>query len=467
MKILRWLGMGVLTLMLSLPVYGQKNGYQIKVKVTGLRDSLCYLANYFGDKQYLRDSANADQQGNLVFKGTEPLKGGIYMIVLPGQKYFEVIVDKEQHFSLETAPEDYVQNMKITGSADNVRFYDYLKFIASKSREIEPLKHQYEAVKDDPARSEAVRKQMSAIDSAVLNYRSRLQTEHPEFLLSKVLKATDEIKIPDFPLNPDGTRDSIAQFHYYKQHFFDNIDLTDDRLLYTPVFHPKLEQYFKNLTIQMPDSIIKEADKIISQLKPGSEMFKYIVWWITNKYETSNIMGMDAVFVHMAENYYSKEKAFWVDEAQLFKIKDRAKVLKPILIGKKVKNLVLTDTLGMTRALYDIKAKYTVLYFWDPDCGHCKKATPKLKEYYDEVKAKGVQVYAVCTEVEMEKWKDFIREYKLNWINVADPKLQNNFRYEFDLSTTPQIFLLDENKTIIAKRIEVETLREILDRYLN
>ena len=26
--------------------------YDIKVKVTGLKDSLCYLANYFGDKQY-------------------------------------------------------------------------------------------------------------------------------------------------------------------------------------------------------------------------------------------------------------------------------------------------------------------------------------------------------------------------------------------------------------------------------
>jgi len=464
---MRSLKMGIAGLVLALITsagYAQKPGYEVKVRVAGVKDSLCYLANYFGDKQYLKDSTHADALGNFTFKGNEKLNGGIYMIVLPGKKYFEIIIDKEQHFSIETSSDDYVKNMKITGSGDNILFYDYLRFISAKTKEIEPLKAEYDLVKDNEEKAAQVRLKMSVIDSAVVNYRKNLQDNHPEFLLSKVLKATDEIKMPETRYNPDGTRDSVFAFMYYKQHFFDNVDLTDDRLLQTPVFHPKLDQYFKNLTLQMPDSIIKEADNIISRLKPGSEMFKYIVWWITNKYETSNIMGMDAVFVHMADNYYTKEKAFWVDDAQLFKIQDRAKVLKPILIGKKVKNIVLGDTAKVQRSLYDIKTRFTVLYFWDPDCGHCKKVTPALKELYDEVKSKGVQVYAVCTEVEIDKWKKFIKEYNLNWINVADPELRNNFRHEFDIVSTPQIFLLDDTKSIIAKRIEVETLQDILQK---
>ena len=67
----------------------------------------------------------------------------------------------------------------------------------------------------------------------------------------------------------------------------------------------------------------------------------------------------------------------------------------------------------------------------------------------------------------MEKWKKFIREYKLEWINVADPQLHNNFRHEFDITTTPQIYLLDKDKKIKAKKIDVETLEKILDRDLN
>jgi peroxiredoxin len=354
--------------------------------------------------------------------------------------------------------------MKIKGSKDNELFYDYLKFINQKSKEIEPLRQQYETVKNDPKKAEEVRKKMAVIDSAVYNYKNSLETNNPDFILTKVFKVTSEVELPEAPKNPDGTKDSLFLFNYYKQHFFDHIDLQDDRLLYTPVLHPKLDQYFKKLTLQMPDSVIKEADMLIAKLKPGSEMFKYVVWWITNTYETSNIMGMDAVFVHMAEKYYTKDKAFWVDEAQLFKIQDRAKVLKPILIGQQVKNLVLTDSLDKPHALYDVKAKYTILYFWDPDCGHCQKVTPKLNDLYKEVKSKGVEVYAVCTEVEMDKWKKFIREKELHFINVADPKLHNNFRHEFDITTTPQVFLLDENKRILAKRIEVETLKDILEK---
>ena len=139
-------------------------------------------------------------------------------------------------------------------------------------------------------------------------------------------------------------------------------------------------------------------------------------------------------------------------------------MLKPILVGTKVKNIVLNDSLGIPHSLYDVKSKYTVLYFWDPDCGHCQKITPKLKESYDKIKSKGVQVFAVCTEVEIDKWKKFIREKDLNWINVADPELHNNFRHDFDITTTPQIFLLDENKNIIAKKIEVDTMNDILEK---
>ena len=447
----------------SITAFSQE-GYNVKVKVVGIRDSLCYLANYFGEKQYLKDSCNADATGNFTFKGAEKLPGGIYLVVLPGKKYFEVIIDKEQHFSVETTSEDYVRDMKIKGSSDNEIFYEYLRFINSKSKEIEPLRAEYEQVKNDKAKSDAVRSKMTAIDSAVFNYKSNLETKYPEFILTKVFKATTDIKLPEAPLNADGTKDSVYLFNYYKQHYWDNIDLKDDRLLYTPVLHPKLEQYFKKMTLQMPDSVNKEADQLIAKLQPGSEMFKYIVWWITNSYETSNIMGMDAVFVHMAKTYYTKEKAYWVDDAQLFKIQDRAKILEPILIGKKVKNLVLNDSLNKPHALYDIKAKYTVLYFWDPDCGHCQKVTPKLGELYNEMKSKGLEVYAVCTEVEMDKWRKFIKEKELKFINVADPQLHNNFRHEFDITTTPQIFLLDENKVIIAKRIEVETLKDILDK---
>lgn len=440
-------------------------GYDLKFNITGLQDSMCYLANYYGDKQYLKDSARANA-GHVNFKGAEELPSGIYLFVFPNKTYFEVVIDKQQNFLIECNQTEVINSIKIKGSTDNELFYQYLAYIQKKSKEVEPLKAERKRLLDAKEKTTEIDEQIKAIDKSVVDFKMKFISDHPDAFMTAVFKASQDPVVPEIPVLADGSKDSTFPYRYYKAHYFDNMSLADERLLRTPVYHSRLSYYMKNLVPQIPDSIIKESDSLIALAKPNKETFKYVVWYITNTYETSNIMGMDQVFVHMAKNYYTKELAYWVDDATLFKIQDRASILEPILIGKKVKNLVLTDTTNAPRSLYNVKAKYTILFFWDPDCGHCKKVTPFLKTYYEQVKSKDVEVFAVCTEVEIDKWKKYISDNQLKWINVADPKLQNNFRHEFDISSTPQIFLLDSEKKILAKKIDEVTLEKILNKEL-
>jgi thiol-disulfide isomerase/thioredoxin len=137
-------------------------------------------------------------------------------------------------------------------------------------------------------------------------------------------------------------------------------------------------------------------------------------------------------------------------------------------LGKKAPNIIVKDT-AMERfiQLYDVEAKFTIVYIWSPDCGHCKKATPKLKEVYDRYKDKGVEVFAVGSEFENEAWKQFIIDFDLNWINGSDGgDFRSNFRTLYDVYSTPQTYLLDENKEILAKKMSVESLENMLEFYL-
>ena len=79
-------------------------------------------------------------------------------------------------------------------------------------------------------------------------------------------------------------------------------------------------------------------------------------------------MGIDKVFVHLAENYYLKGKADWVDNELLSKMRKRANEIKPILIGKPAPPLQVLDTSLNTFDIKSLDAKFTVLYFYDPDC---------------------------------------------------------------------------------------------------
>jgi peroxiredoxin len=137
--------------------------------------------------------------------------------------------------------------------------------------------------------------------------------------------------------------------------------------------------------------------------------------------------------------------------------------MKPNLIGNPAPNLVLWDTLGTEINLRDIDAKYTVLYFYDPDCGHCKTKTPILYASYPELQAKGVEILAVCTTTDERRWLEFIRENDLGWINIADLQAKTYFKFYYDVRSTPTVYILDKDKKILAKKIDVEQVEAVID----
>jgi len=273
--------------------------------------------------------------------------------------------------------------------------------------------------------------------------------------------------LPEAPIKPDGKRDSLYLYRWYKEHYWDNIALNDDGLLRTPFFHNKIVTYFDRMVVQDPDSISAEADRMIERVRPNKEMFKYFIWYLTNWSETSKIMNFDKIFVHMVDTYYVTNQAYWVNPTVLENLVKKAKKLKPILIGQTAPNMVMLDTNLRPLALNAIRAKYTIIYFWDPECSHCKLESPKLTAFYAKQKdSLGLEVFAVCSDTNMVKMKDYIKKNKFKWLNVNGPRtLTGNYHDQYDIFSTPVIYLLDEKKTIIAKRLGVDQLQEFIERW--
>ena len=468
---------------LSTTAYCQ--GYDINVTVHGIQDTTIILGHYLNKSMYPDDTVWVDHKGNGVFKGKNELPGGMYIVFLPTQKYFEFLMGKDQKFSIEVDTSDFINTMTVKGSDENQIFSDFQKFMVKLRKRAGSLQDQRKKATTDKAKQE-VAKKLDELNKERLDYIHKIIMDHPDLFVSAFLKATLDIEVPDPPKDKNGKIiDSTWQYRYYKKHYFDNFDVSDPRLLHTPLYEDKILTYVDKVIPQIPDSIIPEVDMLVDKSKSDSSLFRYMLITLFNHYGESQIMGMDAVQIHLAEKYYLTQ-AWWSSKKFLDELKERVKVTKPLLIGKFAPDIQLllvptdhfmaaeNDTAlkryphaGSFMNLYDIDADYTVLIFWEADCGHCKKAVPELYDLYEkDLKNRGVKVLAVSTlfgEDGKIKWVDFVNQHKLyDWMNAWNP-YDYKFKITYDVRSTPQIFILDRDKKILAKRIGVEQVKDIID----
>jgi thiol-disulfide isomerase/thioredoxin len=442
-----------------------KDGYSFKVRYTDARDSLVYLCHYFGKSTtvFRDDSAKLSPRGEAQFSSDKKIVGGVYMLLFADKSAScEVMLQNGDNFSFELAKSDPYNSAKFTGKTDNIPFYEYQRFLTTYGREYQKMESGLVGAKTK-ADTNVIYDKLRAKGKELTNYRNETAAKYPTSFLKKLFDAVDEPEIPtELPTLPDGKKDSSYPRIFYKTHYWDKYDFRDDRLIYTPLYERKLDDYLTKLVVPVPDSVEDEADKLLAKCKGTEETFKYTLWYLTRWAETSKVMGMDEAFVYLVENYYMKGVATWIDSAQLKKYIDRARDIAPNMIGQPAMDLRMIDTTGKNVVpLSSVKANYTILIFWSPDCGHCKKEIPQFDSLYKAVLKKyNVKMYAVDADNETDKWKTFIKENKLNegWIHVHDPLRNTNFRSFYDVYSTPTIYLLDDKKVIRGKRIDHNNL---------
>ena len=452
-------------------------GRNISITVSPLKKCLIYLGTYYGKSIVLSDSAMLDEKGHGTFKNANKLTEGIYFIVSPQKVIqFEFLIGNQQHFSI-TADTTLKDNVVITGSPDNDLFKEYSKLSVEKGKKIAGLLKQLENTKTKHD-STSIKTEITKENNALQNYREDLIHKHPTSLLATLLTAMKRPEVPNIPI-VKGRADSSYPYRFVKDHFWDDVSFNDDRLLHTPFFEPKLDDYLKYYVSPEPDSIISEIKYILLSARTGKELYPYLLTKFTNKYINPEFMGQDKVFIYLFENFYAKGDTTFLNTSSRKTIFDRAYSMLANQIGNPAPVLNLVDTTGKTRSLYGLKGAFTLVVFWDPTCGHCKEELPRVDSIYKaKWKGLGLQLYSVnIAEKTMDELKKFVHDksFSTDWIYTYEPKAtteaqqaagQANFRQLYDVFKTPTLYLLDEKKNIIAKQLTIDQFDRLIDAKL-
>ncbi|HEX5625553.1 MAG TPA: DUF4369 domain-containing protein, partial [Saprospiraceae bacterium] len=249
------------SLLLSSFLAAQKDSCHIRVQIEGFNGGKVKLIGVYADNNYFADSAFVDEQGRFEFKRKSPLKPGYFYIILPDYSNFHMMVDHEQFFSMKAKKEDVIGTMEIKGSIDNVLLYESLRLQVRHDKEIDSLNTLKKTLAaNDPAQVK-IEQAFNRIASERKEQLEKFQKNHPNTLFSKFKVAGQNPELVDVRL-PDGQPDRAKQLQYFRNAFWDNVDLADLRMLHTPVMVNKLKRYITELTVQQPDSIIRVADMI-------------------------------------------------------------------------------------------------------------------------------------------------------------------------------------------------------------
>ena len=451
--------------LLTISILSSAQKYKIEFKIDGLSDTTVYLGNFFGESTYVKDTARVNKKGECIFDGNKELEEGNYFLVLNKTRLFDFLVGEDKFFKLTTSTEDYLENLKVEGDIENKIFIEDMKFNAERNKEARP----YVEIIQDSLKSDeeiaAARAGLDKINEKVVAHQNEIISQHPDLLISRIFKANKRIDIPE---TPEGEDESEFGYKYMKAHYWDNFDLGDPAMLRMsrPIYKEKVENYFNRMILPQPDSVLKEVDRLAILSKKTQDTYKYFIWKVTLLYQNPTIMGLDEVFVKLVDKYFETgEMDFWAN-AQLKKnLKERADQLRLSLIGKTAPNMIMMDKNKQMKSMYALPNKYTVIYFFDPDCGHCKKETPKLVNFYNTTKY-DVGVFAVSADTSMVKMTDYINKMKMPWTTVNGPRTSTgSYHNSYDANTTPTLYVLDEKKKIIAKKIPAERLEDFLTQY--
>jgi thiol-disulfide isomerase/thioredoxin len=467
-------------------VHVNAQGYDIKIKFPQYKDSTVILAHYFGSIKTLisDDTVKLSHQGTGTLKHNKPLPEGMYLVIFAHGKYFDMLLGNNQTMSIEGDTSNFLRTLKFTGSPENKAYYEYLNLVTDKIKERQKLVERKNK-STNTAQKDSIVKVLEAMNRDMMAYIKSLKTDHPTWFFSTWLKSLDEVQVPDFPRDDKGKiLDSLFQAKYYRAHYFDNFDYTDMRLLRTVFYEQKIKGYLENAIPPMPDTISMEVDKMLEKTRDNKELFRYLLGTFFNQYASSQIMGQDAVVASIAEKWYIPY-ATWASKESIEKLKTEIARVKPNIIGKQAPNIDLievtsdhfmaakSDTaiknnvhIGNLININGVKAKYLILAFWESDCGHCQKEMPVLYDtVYQDLKDKGIQVVAVHMVGSVEgkrKWVDFVNDHHMYaWINATPATL--DYKDLYNVYTTPTIYILDENKKILAKKIGVHQIEEIIN----
>ena len=439
--------------------------HNIDIQIDNYPSDKIYMHQYYGNTSILLDSIFKSNKHFIIKKSD--LSDGLYFITSFQDKVLAefVVSVNEPDFSIRFDFNKLGEKIQVLNSSENSLLQNYHSQLLYYSDLIQGIQNAAENYEENTNDYLFLKHKIDTLENESLQFQEGIVKSNPKSMVALLIEMAQEPKV-SIEIKDEASKKSY--FYAYRNVFLENIDFKDNRLLFINNFVPRLDLYLDKLIPQNKDSVIYHLSDILGKTSQNLALNKYLKGYFIEKYYNSKVLEADAVFVDIAENYLNADTSLLTEKRQ--KYLEEAQSIRPLLIGKIAPNLQnLIDKDAKKHNLYNLASKFTVIYFFRPDCSSCKQSIEPLKRILSKHQNNGLSIVAICNiyKEEVSTCWDYIKTYQLeNWFVLSDPYFLSKYEKQYRVIKTPLIYLLDAEKKILLKEISAEQLEELIDNYI-
>lgn len=225
-----------------------------------------------------------------------------------------------------------------------------------------------------------------------------------------------------------------------------------------------LERYTEAISKESIEVKKAESDFLISSVS-DSVTTQHIALWLYDHYRESPVMGEEAVAIHLWDNWFQPGIIMMRSEFDRFDAELFATFNRSTLLGVKAPVVTLYKPCG-GRITIPQDGYYSILFFFDTSCAKCRLEAQLMPQVLEKITFP-TRFYAVYCGQDKKEWCRFrssfkVRNRQVKIVHAWDPKIESDYIKLYGVMSTPRLYFTDTDGEILGRRLEIESLEEII-----
>ncbi len=424
-----------------------------------------YLVQLHGYKSSVIDTIYLTR-GGFYYRMPEKMETGVYRIFfnplnagekLKNQHFLDFVYNHED-IKLITDYNHTIDSVRVFTSNENkiwFPFFQKYNKLSSTIKKLEPEINFFQNHPDNPnytyLRKKEIIEEFNEAQRERDHYLKNICSQNPNLFVSRL------IRMYSVPFQ-DGNKSLKERRGFEIDHYFNSLDFSDKDLINSSAYTTSVFRYFmlyaqKGLSPEEQEKEFKKAiDVILSQTKTDADVSVLVVDYLMRGFES---LELNNLLSYLSSNYMVPHGCSGDTDAL-----ERKLAFQNLKTGSRMPDFILKDQKGINTSLKQFDNAYKLVLFWETTCPACNKLLPQLKSWY-LTRDVDIEVFAICVDEDVQKWKSFLSHYDYPWINLDEPhKWDGATASAYYLYATPTMYLLDDQNELVAKCISFE---EVMD----